>query len=251
MTEEQWLSSNDMPAMLDFLLRSRRSWRTRWLGWITTPRFSMSDRRLAWIDYAIYQSAVGIMRGLPLIAWQPLAHRHARSPLSGHELTRAQERLYPWLIQVQTEPIDNQWMAPILMDAAAALARLLGRTDGNVALLELSDALASQANLATELLATYTVAKNRWPMVKANALREIVGNPIRPTQLDPNWLLHNGGAVQHLAREIEARDDFDSMPILRDALLDAGCTDDTILEHCRSPRYHYPGCWVLDLLLGR
>jgi len=41
------------------------------------------------------------------------------------------------------------------------------------------------------------------------------------------------------------------MPILADALEDAGCTDAAILEHCRGPGPHVRGCWVVDLILGK
>ena len=44
---------------------------------------------------------------------------------------------------------------------------------------------------------------------------------------------------------------FDRMPILADALEDAGCTDRAILDHCRSEGPHVRGCWVVDLLLGK
>ncbi len=40
------------------------------------------------------------------------------------------------------------------------------------------------------------------------------------------------------------------LPILADALTDAGCTNDAILDHLRSPGPHVKGCWPLDILLG-
>ena len=45
--------------------------------------------------------------------------------------------------------------------------------------------------------------------------------------------------------------DFAGMPILADALEDAGCTDADILGHCRCPGPHVRGCLVVDLLRGR
>ena len=44
---------------------------------------------------------------------------------------------------------------------------------------------------------------------------------------------------------------FDRLPILADALEDAGCDDADILRHCREPGEHVRGCWVVDLLLGK
>jgi hypothetical protein len=49
----------------------------------------------------------------------------------------------------------------------------------------------------------------------------------------------------------EARE-FSAMPILADALQDAGCDSDKVLSHCRDPKQvHVRGCWVVDLVLGR
>jgi hypothetical protein len=42
------------------------------------------------------------------------------------------------------------------------------------------------------------------------------------------------------------------MPILADAMQDAGCEDAAILGHCRDPQQvHVRGCWVVDLVLGK
>jgi hypothetical protein len=42
------------------------------------------------------------------------------------------------------------------------------------------------------------------------------------------------------------------MPILADALQDAGCDNTDILNHCRDANApHVRGCWVVDLLLGK
>ena len=54
-----------------------------------------------------------------------------------------------------------------------------------------------------------------------------------------------------LAASIDARQAFELMPILADALEESGITDATMLQHCREDREHMPGCWVLDLVLGR
>ena len=42
-----------------------------------------------------------------------------------------------------------------------------------------------------------------------------------------------------------------AMPILADALQDAGCDSDDTLNHCRGRSPHVRGCWVVDLLLDR
>ena len=45
--------------------------------------------------------------------------------------------------------------------------------------------------------------------------------------------------------------EFSAMPVLADALEEAGCLDDDILSHCRSAQSHTLGCWLLDGLLGK
>jgi hypothetical protein len=67
--------------------------------------------------------------------------------------------------------------------------------------------------------------------------------------LVPSWLEANGGNVGMLAEAIRAEQAFDRLPILADALEEAGCMDADILEHCRFPSQHKADCWVIELLL--
>jgi hypothetical protein len=83
---------------------------------------------------------------------------------------------------------------------------------------------------------------------RARLMRDIFGNPFRPVTLDPAWLTE---AVVALARGIYEDRAFDRMPVLADALEDAGCSDPDILNHCRGEGPHVRGCHVLDLLLGK
>jgi len=82
----------------------------------------------------------------------------------------------------------------------------------------------------------------------ANLFRCIFGNPFRPVALDPAWRTE---AVVGLATGIYADRAFDRLPVLADALEDAGCANADVLGHCRGPGPHARGCWVVDLLLGK
>lgn len=82
----------------------------------------------------------------------------------------------------------------------------------------------------------------------ARVLLCIVGNPFRSVSLDLAWCTPT---VTQLAQAIYEDRAFDRMPILADALEDAGCTDASVLEHCRGGSVHARGCWVVDLLLGK
>jgi hypothetical protein len=78
--------------------------------------------------------------------------------------------------------------------------------------------------------------------------RDLLGNPFRPVTLDPRWL---SSTVIDLARTIYDERVFERMPILADALMDAGCDSEEIISHCRSDGPHVRGCWVVDLLLAK
>jgi hypothetical protein len=79
-------------------------------------------------------------------------------------------------------------------------------------------------------------------------VRDIFGNPFRPVTLDPAW---QTGNVRALAQAIYDDRAFERMPILGDALEDAGCDNADVLSHCRQPGEHARGCWVVDLVLAK
>ncbi|OAI39928.1 hypothetical protein AYO40_05280 [Planctomycetaceae bacterium SCGC AG-212-D15] len=82
----------------------------------------------------------------------------------------------------------------------------------------------------------------------ANLLRDIFGNPFCPETADPRWLTPTTVSLSQAIYDERA---FDRLPILGDALEEAGCTNQKILSHCRNEGEHVRGCWVVDLLLGK
>jgi hypothetical protein len=86
---------------------------------------------------------------------------------------------------------------------------------------------------------------------QADILRCIFGHLFRPPTIVPAVPVWNDGTARKLAQSIYEERAFDRLPILADALEDAGCTDAAILEHCRGPGPHVRGCWAVDLLLGK
>jgi hypothetical protein len=88
--------------------------------------------------------------------------------------------------------------------------------------------------------------------LQCSLLRDIFGDPFRPQPaIDSSWLSWNDAIVPKLAQAIYDDRAFDRLPILADALEEAGCTNADILNHCRQPGEHVRGCWVVDLLLGK
>jgi hypothetical protein len=81
--------------------------------------------------------------------------------------------------------------------------------------------------------------------MQISLLRDVFANP---APLDLRW---RTSTVIGLANTIYDECAFERMPILADALMDAGCDSGEIIAHCRQAGEHVRGCWVVDLLTGR
>jgi hypothetical protein len=97
------------------------------------------------------------------------------------------------------------------------------------------------------LVPHYTADAKEEEKKQAVLVRDIFGNPYRPVTLASAWRTAN---VVALAQSIYDERAFDRLPILADALEDAGCDNAEVLNHCRRPSVHVRGCWAVDLLLG-
>jgi hypothetical protein len=94
----------------------------------------------------------------------------------------------------------------------------------------------------------WQASRNATEAEHAPLLREIIGNPFRSVDFSASW---RTDTALSLARVMYESRDFSAMPILGDALQDAGCNDDAVLDHCRGEGPHVRGCWVCDLVLGK
>jgi hypothetical protein len=106
---------------------------------------------------------------------------------------------------------------------------------------------------------------SEWEQVKAvaqedgavfrNLLHDIIGNPFRPVTINPAWLTPTAKALAQAAYEERALPsgelDLTRLKVLADALEEAGCTEQSILDHLRGPGPHTRGCWPVDLVLAR
>jgi hypothetical protein len=86
---------------------------------------------------------------------------------------------------------------------------------------------------------------------QADLLRDLLGDPYQAVIVDPGWLAWNDHTVVRLAQAIYRERQFEGLPVLADALQEAGCDNAAILGHCRGVGAHARGCWVLELLLGK
>lgn len=89
--------------------------------------------------------------------------------------------------------------------------------------------------------------------ITAGQVREIIGNPFQPVSINSAWQTPAVVALAHAAYESGVMPAGTLEPVrlavLADALEEAGCDNADILKHCREPREHVRGCWVVDLLL--
>lgn len=92
------------------------------------------------------------------------------------------------------------------------------------------------------------IDRDEGPPERATLLRCIFANPFRSVTFDPRWRTSDTVA---LAQAIYDHRAFERLPILGDALMDAGCEDEQIIGHCRSEGPHVRGCWVVDLVLNK
>jgi hypothetical protein len=107
--------------------------------------------------------------------------------------------------------------------------------------------LTSRYAISAAGLRTGTEWEEKW--FHAAYLWDLLGNPFRPAALAPEW---RTDTVVVLARQMYESREFSAMPILADALQDAGCDSTDVLDHCRdAAATHICGCWVVDLVLGK
>jgi hypothetical protein len=99
-----------------------------------------------------------------------------------------------------------------------------------------------------EAAATATAEENG---IQCDLLYEVFGNPFRPVILDRRVTLWNDGCVVRLARHIYEERRWSELPILGDALADAGCASEELFAHLYQGCDHVRGCWALDVVLGR
>jgi hypothetical protein len=113
--------------------------------------------------------------------------------------------------------------------------------------------LATMAAHAAEEVGGEAAAKSAWDKHRRDqcALLRDLFNPFRKAKADPKWLSANGGAAGKLAQEIYEKGNFERLPELAEALMDADCQDDRLLAYCHAAKVHARGCWVLDALLGK
>jgi hypothetical protein len=252
MTEAEWLACADPTAMLEFL------------------RGKSSDRKLTLFATACCRRIWQFLLEAQSRKAVEVAERFADGEATEEELADAAEAAE----QVASSPSswtaqdDAGYAAEPGVWAAAYAAGLdnQGATEqaadaaGGAAANKAADAAAELGD-DTQAAAMNAVRPAVFAELEAQAflVRSIFGNPYRPSPALPSAVLAwNDRTIPRLA---EAVYDDRQMPagtldpghlaILADALLDAGCDDEALLAHLRSPGPHVRGCWAVDLILRK
>jgi hypothetical protein len=231
MTELDWLRSADACVLLEHLFPQR--------GLHSTPP---QPRKLRLYFAALCRAAWG---RLPPVcrALTEFAERRADSPRLPSAVVKEARHL--------AETLTTCWGNPEDVAECERAARALGLEVPVGGMKPVSDEDGKQLAWVTFLAHWNEVPPYRWlapAYHRADYVRDPFGNPFRPITFDPAWRTHT--AVSIAERMYDART-FGAMPVLADALEEAGCHDADILAHCRDDASHVRGCWVVDLLLGK
>jgi hypothetical protein len=98
---------------------------------------------------------------------------------------------------------------------------------------------------------TWDAAEKAAHAAQCDLLRDVFFPLLHSVRFRPAWRAWHGGAAVKIAREIYDRRRFEELPVLADALEEAGCDERALLDHCRGGGPHVRGCWALDLVLGQ
>ncbi len=231
MTEHEWWSCNptDLDRMLAFLRQNKASTRKVWL-------FACACRRGIWPLFTDQRSQAAIeiteryVDGLATSDELEAASAHAADAIGDSEqtgalsfmayrVTRSEVAGHPWILASHT--------FTDLLDASWRLERF-------------------------RFTKKLTDGQRREIFDVAARLRDIFGPlPFRTVSVERTVLEWNDRTVPKIAKALYDEPDFTRLPILADALEEAGCANHEILSHCRGPGSHYRGCWCVDLILNQ
>ena len=168
----------------------------------------------------------------------PAVEAYADGSRTADELTR-QVRRAEDVYYERTEELQRVGLSP-----TAAVRQLAA----DVVALQAADPRDAWIAAINALKAAGGVGKKGLRSQQAAVLHDIFGNPFRPVAFDSAWRTSTAAG---LAESMYSSRDFAAMPILADALEEAGCDNPDVLAHCRGPGPHVRGCWVVDLVLGK
>lgn len=227
MTEAEWLSCDDLQRILE-LMRPRASERKLRL-------LVCAFCRRVWDRLVEHESRSAL---------EILEHEIDR-PLTDRRLGLAQDGARNALERTRGDASEQRWY--YAHEYAADAVNRACNDDIGIHTVISVHYLVVRARAFTEEGAEVLSARSE-KAAHADFLRDILGNPFRPVSAEQRLVT---STVRAVAEHIYHEGDFDQMPVLGDCLEEAGCSDQTILSHCRRSGPHARGCFVVDLVLGK
>jgi hypothetical protein len=234
MNQKQWLASTDPQAMLDYLEEHTSDQKLR--------LFAVACCRRFWAHIAQDEASRQAV---------DVAERFADGAATVEECRRAASAIPSTWWTSGSDPV----LRAVRETAGATVRRFAGAaaTDACHKAFLLAGCVAGAEAEERGLSTAKTTAAERLAMTaerqrQVASIRCLFGNPFAPVAREANWLTSD---VLALARGVSDEKAFARMPILADALQDAGCDNEDVLNHLRHGAEHVRGCWVLDLILGK
>jgi hypothetical protein len=244
MTEEDWLASINPRAMIEFVLTATVPLRTRWQGWAEGRRFWISPRKLRLIACACCAKVVDLLPGNAHRRLLGLAEKLAEGEVEWEQLGALLHRR-----------IDNEWQRFLSETPEQAPERWTAGEARQAVLLTAGQDFGDPSEVFDRVLHAFhplsAMAIERERADMADLVRDVLGNPFRHEQVPRDWLMALDGTVIRLAQTIHEERAYRDLPVLGDALEEAGCANEVILSHCREGGHHVRGCWVVDIILAK
>jgi hypothetical protein len=232
MTEAEWSRTRDISEMIGFV-RDKYD----------CSRGGAGHRTLRFLMAAACRRSETLLDDPEYLALIEAVERVARGKLSPATLARYRTNCPPLRVVDYVAENERRQAASEEFNAEY-LAKRAVWLSGCRELTDLVSCLDHAARAVSGHVRTHEEVR-----VQCELLRDIFGNPFRPVTLDPAW---RTSTVVALAEGIYADRAFDRLPILADALQDAGCDHPDLLGHCRDPQLsHVRGCWAVDMVLAK
>lgn len=215
MNAQTWSAATDPQAMLQFLRSTANERKLR--------LFACGCCRLIW-DRLVHQESRDAVEAAERYADGQLA------PLEAQE-RRGVARLVSAQLHRQNPDDPRQYLLLAPYDALSPNA------------FEAASTAAIDSGWSAEHDGLSDPARQR---EQCELIRDIFGYPFEAIVFDRRWITLD---VIGVARRIYADREFSLLPIVGDALRDAGCNDERILAHCKNGGLHVRGCWLVDSLL--
>lgn len=222
-------------------------------------------RLLPWLDCPVLHHAVTVCEqradGLASLRQLSDARRQLNEQLlhfdadlqllaRHHDQARTRFHWLEWSHLPEIEDAERRLYQAMYRARAAEVISLLVRSDTDLSPHRIAEAVCELIYVRARSQGPASPALRELQQQEAayqcDLVRDVFGNPFRRTE--PTWV--SADAVR-LAQALYEERAWDQLPILGDALEEAGCSDDEVLQHCRGPVLHTRGCWAIDLVLGR